>query len=66
VFGYAHAGEGLSVHFNEAATGALVGTTDAHLLAGMKGITSLRIWPPGPHAMIQIGRFGMPYELGEE
>ena len=66
VFGYAHAGEGLSVHFNDAATGALVGTTDAHLLAGMKGITSLRIWPPGPHAMIQIGRFGMPYELGEE
>ncbi len=66
VFGYAHAGEGLSVHFNDAATGALVGTTDAHLLAGMKRITSLRIWPPGPQAMIQIGRFGIPYELGEE
>lgn len=63
VFGYAHDGEGLSVHFNEAATGDLVGTTDARLLPGMKGITSLHIWPPGTKAIIQIGRFGMPYEL---
>jgi len=26
----------------------------------------LRIWPPGERALIQIGRFGVPYELGEE
>jgi hypothetical protein len=51
------------VHFNEAATGALVGTTDAHLIVGSKGITSLHIWPPGTKALIQIGRFGIPYEL---
>ena len=66
VFGYTHAGDLLSVHFNEAATGALVGMTDAHLLTGMRGITSLHIWPPGTKALIQIGRFGMPYTLGKE
>lgn len=66
VFGYTHAGDMLRVHFNEAANGALVGTTDAHLLTGVKGITSLRIWPPTGKALIQIGRFGIPYELGTE
>jgi len=62
-FGYSHAGEVLRVHFNEAANGNLVGTTDAHLLTGIKGITSLHIWPPGGRAVIQIGRFALPYEL---
>jgi hypothetical protein len=62
-FGYTHAGELLSVHFNEAATGALVGTTDAHLLTGIRGITSLHIWPPAVRPIIQIGRFGIPYEI---
>jgi len=66
VFGYTHAGDLLSVHFNEAATGALVGTTDAHLIAGSSRVASLRIWPPGAKALIQIGRFGMPYVLGRE
>ena len=64
-FGYAHAGELLRVHFNEAANGALVGTTDAHLLNGVKGITSLHIWPPSARSVIQIGRFGIPYELSK-
>ncbi len=63
-FGYTHAGELLRVHFNDAATGALLGTTDAHLMGGIKGITSLRIWPPSTKSVIQIGRFGMPYEVG--
>jgi hypothetical protein len=66
VFGYTHAGDLLSVHFNDAATGSLVGTTDAHLLTGVRGITSLHIWPPGTKSVIQIGRFGMPYVLGRE
>jgi hypothetical protein len=64
VFGYEHTGDLLNVHFHEAATGALVGTTDAHLIAGSSRVTSLRIWPPGSKALIQIGRFGIPYELG--
>jgi hypothetical protein len=58
--------DALSVHFHVAATGELVGTCDAHLIAGSNRITSLRIWPPGDKALIQIGRFGIPYEIGEE
>jgi hypothetical protein len=66
VFGYTHAGDVLNVHFNEAATGTLVGTTDAHIMVGQKGVTSLHIWPPNGKALIQIGRFAIPYELEEK
>ena len=66
VFGYTHEGEVLKVHFNEAATGALAGTTDAHLMPMIKGVTEIHIWPPGTKAIVQIGRFGIPYELGEK
>jgi hypothetical protein len=55
--------EVLSVHFNQAATGALVGTTEAHRIAGTNRVESLRIWPPGDRSLIQIGRFGIPYKL---
>ena len=67
VFGWTRAenGESLSVHFNEAATGALVGTTDARWIAGSGRIESLHIWPPDK-GLIQIGRFGIPYKLGVE
>jgi hypothetical protein len=65
VFGYTHAGDVLNVHFNEASTGTLLGTTDAHLIPSIKGVTNLHIWPPATRAIIQIGRFGIPYELGE-
>jgi len=58
--------ETLRVHFNLAATGAQVGTTDAHLIAGSSRVESLRIWPPGDKALIQIGRFGIPYKLRNE
>ena len=68
VFGWdrTHGGDSLSVHFHEAATGTLVGTTDAHRIAGSSRVESLHIWPPGDKPLIQIGRFGIPYELGEE
>ena len=66
VFGYSHAGDVLNVHFNDAATGSLVGTTDAHLIPSIKGVTNLHIWPPTTRAIIQIGRFGIPYELTEK
>ena len=62
----AQAGDALSVHFHEAATGVLVGTTDAHRLSGSSRVESLHIWPPSDNSLIQIGRFGIPYELGEE
>jgi hypothetical protein len=69
VFGWTRVrdNEALNVHFHVATTGALVGTTVAHLISGSSHVvTSLRIWPPKEKAVIQIGRFGMAYELGEE
>jgi hypothetical protein len=63
VFGYTHDGDVLSVHFNVASTGALVGTAEAHRLPGSPRVEILRIWPPTDKAMFQIGRFGLPYEL---
>lgn len=66
VFGWVRDGENLKVHFNLAATGDLVGNTDAHLIPGHARVESLRIWPPSDKALIQIGRFGIPYELGDD
>lgn len=66
VFGWVRDGDALKVHFNQAATGDLVGNTDARIIAGHTRVESLRIWPPGDKALIQIGRFGIPYELGKE
>lgn len=66
ILGYTHSGDVLNVHFNEAATGNLVGTTDAHIMAGRGPITNLHIWPPSSKAIVQIGRFAIPYELGEK
>ncbi len=68
VFGWtrAQAGDALSVHFYEAATGARIGTVLAHRIVGSNRVESLHIWPPTDKALIQIGRFGIPYELTEE
>jgi hypothetical protein len=66
VFGWTRSADALSVHFHVAATGALVGTTDAHRIAGGSRVESLHIWPPADKALIQIGRFGIPYEMREE
>ena len=67
-FGWTRAetGDTLSVHFNKASTGALVGTTDAHKITDSSRLESLHIWPPEEKAIIQIGRFGIPYKLGGE
>jgi hypothetical protein len=56
----------LKVHINAAATGDLVGETEAHKISGPTRVESLHIWPPGDKALIQIGRFGIPYELSDE
>jgi hypothetical protein len=68
VFGWdrSAAGDALSVHFYLAATGALVGTAEARRIAGSSRVESLRIWPPAEKSLIQIGRFGIPYEVREE
>lgn len=66
VFGWtkAETGESLSVHFNAAATGALMGTVVAHKITEPIRLESLHIWLPDEKSIIQIGRFGIPYKLG--
>jgi len=68
VFGWTRSSEGdlLTVHFNAAETGDLVGTTDARWIAGSSRVESLHIWPPAEKSIIQIGRFAVPYKLGTE
>ena len=68
VFGWTRAqgGDLLSVHIYRASTGAPVGTTNARRIAGSSRVESLHIWPPADKALIQIGRFGIPYELSDE
>jgi hypothetical protein len=62
----AKSGDALKVRFHIAATGVLVGTAEAHRIAGSTRVESLHIWPPGDKTVIQIGRFAIPYEIGEE
>lgn len=63
VFGWQRDGDALSVHLHEAISGRLLGTTEAHRIAGGSRVESLRIWPPNDKALVQIGRFGIAYEL---
>ena len=53
----------LKVRFHIAATGVLVGTAEAHRIAGSTRVESLHIWPPGDKPLVQIGRFGLNYEI---
>lgn len=66
ILGFTHTADVLHVHFNEAATGNLVGNTDAHLMQGNRTVTQLQIWPPSSKAVFQIGRFAIPYELTDK
>lgn len=66
LMGYTHTGEVLDVHFNVASSGALVGTAEAHRITGARGIESIHIWPPGEKQLLQIGRFGIQYEIEGE
>ena len=68
VFGWdrSKSGDALRVRFHIAATGVQVGVAEAHRMAGSPRVESLHIWPPGDKGVMQIGRFAIPYELGEE
>lgn len=68
VFGWTRTGasDALNVHFHHAATGELVGTAEARRISGSSRVESLHIWPPEEKPILQIGRFGIPYELGKE
>ncbi|HUV97725.1 MAG TPA: hypothetical protein VMV98_09665 [Acidobacteriaceae bacterium] len=67
LLGWTRAGaeDALTVHVNVAATGKLSGTVKAKRIQGPGRVESIRIWLPQGHGLIQIGRFGIPFELGK-
>jgi hypothetical protein len=65
VIGWTRATDGLLVHVYEAETGVERGTITAHALATPLPVVSIKVWPPGEHSLIQIGRFFLPYKLEE-
>ncbi len=58
-------GEALNVHLHEAQSGKLMGNAQARRLVANTRVEQLRIWVPAEKPMIQIGRFGLPYEITE-
>lgn len=65
VFGWQRNESGLIVKFYDAATGVERGTATAHRLPAGSRVESFRIWSPSDHPLVQIGRFALPYTLGE-
>jgi hypothetical protein len=63
VFGWQREEDSLNVHFYDAATGASRGSVQAKRIQGSSGVVSFKIWPPAVKSMIQIGRFGILYQL---
>lgn len=63
--GWTRATDGLLVHVYQAETGVERGTITAHPLSQPLPIVSVKIWPPAERSVIQIGRFVLPYSLGE-
>ena len=63
VFGWKRVEDGLDVHFYDAATGAERGSAVARRLPQSVRVEAFRMVPPGEHAMLQIGRFGIAYSL---
>ena len=65
VIGWTRNEDSLAITFYDAATGTNRGTASARRLTTGSRVESFRIWPPGDHAILQIGRFALPYTLGE-
>jgi hypothetical protein len=65
VIGWQHIEDGLDVKFYEAASGKLLGSVEANLNPAITRVESFRIWPPGEHSVMQIGRFTFSYQIGE-
>ena len=63
VFGWQRGEELLNVHFYDASTGTSKGSVEAKRLPSGTRVESFKIWPPQTKTVIQIGRFGMAYQL---
>jgi hypothetical protein len=66
VIGWQRGEDDLVVKFYEAATGKEHGAATAHRLATGSRVESFRIWPPSNNSILQIGRFAIPYILGQQ
>ncbi len=65
VIGWQRGGDSLAVAFYDASTGTPRGTATAHRIPTGSRVESFRLWPPTDRAVIQIGRFALPYSLGD-
>lgn len=63
--GWTRKDDALSVVFYDAATGSERGSATARHLSQGTRVEGFRIWPPGDHTYLQIGRFSLPYTLGD-
>jgi hypothetical protein len=63
--GWTRAPDGLQVRIYDAESGAERGTITAHPLTQPLPIVSIKLWPPTEHSVLQIGRFALPYSLGD-
>jgi hypothetical protein len=65
VIGWEHLEDRLNVKFYEATSGKLLGSVLATLNPTITRVESFRIWPPGDHPLMQIGRFSFGYQIGD-
>src|SRR5271165_355741 len=65
VIGWEHLEDGLNVKFYEGASGKLLGSVVATLNPAITRVESFRVWPPGDHPLMQIGRFSFGYQIVE-
>ena len=63
VFGWRRDSDALRVTFYEALTGTDRGSALARPMPTGIRVESFRIWPPNDRAVLQIGRFQLPYTL---
>jgi hypothetical protein len=65
VLGWQHSSDNFVVRFYDASTGTQRGSAIAqHVPTGVR-VESFRMWPPTERAWLQIGRFALPYTLGD-
>ncbi len=65
VFGWHHEADALRVMFYEAQSGKFLGSVDAVRNSTIGRIESFHLYPPSEKSIIQIGRFGFGYRIGE-
>jgi hypothetical protein len=65
VLGWQRSEDALTVRLYDAVTGTPRGTATAHRIPTSARVESFRIWAPSDQKLIQIGRFALPYVLGE-